>query len=58
MSYRDGTLDLRVVAPNADSLDRMSQSLRAGGFKADIMSGSTAAGGYEGRLQVKSGGAS
>jgi len=58
MSYRDGTLDLRLVAPNADSLDRISQALRAGGFQADLTSGSAAANGYEGRIQVKSRGAS
>ena len=28
LSYRDGALDLKIAAPNADSLDRVSQSLR------------------------------
>jgi type II secretory pathway component PulL len=53
MSYREGLLDLRMSAPNAESLDRLSQALRAQGWQADLTSGSATETGYEGRLQLR-----
>jgi general secretion pathway protein L len=58
LSYREGTLDLRMSAPNAESLDRLSQLLRDEGWQADLTSGSASEGGYEGRLQLRVAGAS
>lgn len=61
LSYREGALDLRLTAPDANSLDRISQSLRASGWQADLTSASAirssgedgASKGYEGRIQIK-----
>jgi general secretion pathway protein L len=58
LSYREGTLDLRMTAPNAESLDRLSQMLRSQGWQADLTSGSASEGGYQGQLQLRAGGAS
>jgi general secretion pathway protein L len=53
LSFREGALDLKLTAPDANSLDRISQSLRAGGWQADLTSGNAAENGYEGRIQIK-----
>lgn len=53
VSFREGALDLKVAAPNADSLDRLTQTLRARGWQADLTSGSPAGSGYQGRIQMK-----
>jgi hypothetical protein len=58
LSFRDGTMDLKIAAPGAEVLDRMAQSLRERGWKADLTSGSTTGAGYEGRIQVRAGGSS
>lgn len=58
MSYRDGALDLRMSAPDAESLDRLTQVLRADGWQADLTSGNATGSGYEGRLQLRARGAS
>ncbi len=56
LSFREGSLELKLSAPNADVLDRMSQALRASGWQADLTSGNAVQGGaYEGRIQVKAG---
>jgi len=53
--FRDGALELKLAAPSADALDRISQTLRAGGWQADLTSGNAAASGYEGRIQIRPG---
>jgi general secretion pathway protein L len=53
LSFREGALDLKLAAPDANSLDRVSQSLRATGWQADLTSGNVAGEGYEGRIQIK-----
>ena len=56
LSFREGSLELKLSAPNADVLDRMSQTLRASGWQADLTSGNAVQGGaYEGRIQIKAG---
>jgi general secretion pathway protein L len=52
-SYRDGLLELQVTAPGADALDHISQQLRTGGWQADLTSGSSTSGAYQGRIQMK-----
>jgi hypothetical protein len=44
---------MKLSAPDASSLDRLNQSLRNGGWQADLVGGSNAASGYEGRIQVR-----
>lgn len=58
ISFRDGALDLKMAAPNADSLERVSQALKSRGWKADLTAGNATAKGYEGRIQIRPGEAS
>jgi general secretion pathway protein L len=53
MSFRDGALDLKMAAPNADSLDRVSQLLRSNGWDANLTAGNVAGERYEGRIQIR-----
>ena len=52
LSFRNGSFDLKVAAPDAASLDRMGQSLRTNGWQADLTSGNSVGSGYEGRLLI------
>jgi len=57
MMFRDGTLELRINAPDAAALDAIGQQLRASSWQADIK-GLTANGdGYRGNLQIRRAGA-
>lgn len=58
MSFRDGALELRMGAPDADSLDRVSQVLRTNGWDANLTAGNVAGQGYEGRIEIRPRGAS
>jgi len=53
LSFRDGALELKIAAPNADSLDRVSQALRGSGWDADLTAGNAVGQGYEGRIQIR-----
>ena len=53
LQFHGGALDLVLTAPNAESLDRLSQNLRARGWQADLTSGSTSGSHYEGRIEIK-----
>src|SRR6185312_8385326 len=53
LQFRDGALHLVLAAPNAESLDRLSQSLRAHGWQADLTSGNTTGSHYEGRIDIR-----
>lgn len=52
LSFRNGSFDLKVSAPDAASLDRMGQNLRSNGWQADLASGQSTGSTYEGRLVV------
>ncbi|MBV8805482.1 MAG: type II secretion system protein GspL, partial [Sinobacteraceae bacterium] len=54
LSFRQGTVDMKLSAKDASSLDRMSQSLRANGWQAELTSGNATSNGYEGRIQLRS----
>ncbi len=56
LSYRDGGLDLKLRAGDAESLERVDQALRGIGWQAELTSGGAAASGYEGRIQMRRGG--
>jgi len=58
LSYRDGGLDLKLKAGDAESLERVDQALRGIGWQAELTSGGAAASGYEGRIQMRRGGPS
>jgi type II secretion system protein L len=53
LSFRQGTVEMKVAAPDAASLDHMSQSLRSTGWQADLTSGTNTSSGYEGRIQLR-----
>ena len=57
LTYRNGTLDLQINAPDAASLDAIGQQLRAAQWSADILGGSANGDSYRGRLQVRKAGA-
>jgi general secretion pathway protein L len=56
LNFRNGSVDLKVAAPDAASLDRIGQALRSNGWKADLTSGTNVTSGYEGRLAIQSNG--
>jgi general secretion pathway protein L len=53
LSFRQGTVDMKLLARDAASLDHMTQSLRQLGFQADLTSGNATPAGYEGRIQIR-----
>jgi general secretion pathway protein L len=57
ITFRDGTLNLRINAPDAASLDAIGQQLRAASFQADILGGSASGDSYSGQLQIRKAGA-
>ncbi len=57
ITFRDGTLQLRISAPDAASLDAIGQHLRAAQWQADILGGSANGDSYRGSMQIKKAGA-
>src|ERR1700730_12679848 len=56
LSFHGGALDMKLAAPDAASLDRLSQSLPTSGWQADLTGGNNAGSGYEGHIQVRANG--
>jgi len=56
LNFHTGTLEMKLAAPDAASLDKLSQSLRSNGWQADLTGGGNTAAGYEGLIQVRSNG--
>jgi general secretion pathway protein L len=58
ISYRSGTLDLKLQAPSVDSLEQIRQGFAQGGrFTASIQQANPRDDGVEGRIQVSGSGA-
>jgi general secretion pathway protein L len=57
LTFRSGTVDLRINAPDAASLDAIGQQLRSSQWQADITGGTATGDSYRGRLQIKKAGA-
>jgi general secretion pathway protein L len=53
LSFRQGTVDMKLLAKDATSLDRLTQSMKANGWQAELTSGNTTSAGYEGRIQIR-----
>ncbi len=53
LTFRAGSLELTISAPNPEVLDRLSRNLRAIGWEADLVAGDAVGSHYEGRLQIK-----
>ena len=56
LNFHGGSLEMKVAAPDAASLDHLSQALRGNGWQADLTGGSNVASGYEGRIQLRANG--
>ena len=56
LNFHSGSLEMKLSAPDASSLDRVSQSLRSNGWAADLTGGTNVSSGYEGRIQVHANG--
>ena len=57
INFREGTVDLRIIAPSAASFDAIGQQLRAATWDADIKEIGASGESYRGRLQVRKAGA-
>jgi type II secretion system protein L len=53
INFRSGSMQLRVGAPDASTLEQFSQALRAGGYAVEILSGQSQGEGYTGQITVK-----
>jgi general secretion pathway protein L len=56
LNFHGGAVEMKLAAPDAASLDRLSQSLRSSGWTADLAGGSNAASGYVGSIQMRASG--
>jgi len=56
LNFHAGTLEMKLSAPDATSLDRVSQSLRSSGWQADLAGGTNAGSSYEGRIEMRASG--
>lgn len=52
MNFRQGTLQLRVSAPDAATVEQYNQALKAGGYGANVASGGQSPAGFEGVIDV------
>jgi general secretion pathway protein L len=57
INFREGMLDLRIIAPSAASFDAIGQQLRAATWEADIKEIGASGESYRGRLQIRKAGA-
>jgi general secretion pathway protein L len=53
LDYHDGALQLKVHAGDAQSLERIIQSLRSAGWPSEVLSGGAAGDAYEGNIRVR-----
>ena len=54
LNFHDGLLELTLNAPDAASLDHLSQQLRNGGWQAELVGGNAVGTAYQGRVQIHS----
>lgn len=57
LGFDAGTVDVRIKAKSAESLERINASLRNGGWQAELQGGTASADAYEGRIRIRAGGA-
>jgi type II secretion system protein L len=58
LSFNPSSLEMKVAAQDAASLDQINQRLRGAGWRADLTSGAAHGQTYEGRIQLKPPGSS
>lgn len=56
LNFARGSLELKVRAPDAASVDRINQQLRAAGWQSELTAGNASPEGYEGRIQISTAG--
>lgn len=57
LGFDAGTVDVRIRAGSAESLERINASLRNGGWQAELQGGTASAEAYEGRIRIRAAGA-
>ncbi|HEV7431575.1 MAG TPA: GspL/Epsl periplasmic domain-containing protein, partial [Steroidobacteraceae bacterium] len=55
LNYKDGAVELKLRASDAQSLDRINQSLRGAGWQAELISGGADGDAFEGNMKLRSG---
>jgi len=55
LTFRDGALQLKVRANDAQGIDRINQSLRSAGWQAELTSGGAAGDAFEGNIALRGG---
>jgi len=58
LSYREQSMDMKVIAPNLGAISQLSQYVTKQGLSAEIQSSTPVANGVEAHLQVRAGGKS
>jgi len=53
LNFHDGALEMKVTAPDASSLDHVTQTLKSNGWQANLTSGNVVSSGYEGRIEIR-----
>lgn len=53
VNFKSGSMQLRVGAPDASTLQQYSEAMRAGGYLAEVLSGQSQEAGYTGQIAVK-----
>ena len=53
LDFHDGALQLKLRAGDAQSLDRVNQTLRSAGWHAELISGGAAGDAYEGNIELR-----
>ncbi len=53
LNFHEGALEMKVSAPDASSLDRVTQTLKSVGWQADLTSGNVVSSGYEGHIEIR-----
>lgn len=56
VGFDAGAVQVRVRAPNAETLERLSAALRSTGWQAELQGGAASGDGYEGRISLRMGG--
>jgi len=54
LTFRTGAAQMKLGAPDATTLAQFSQALQAGGYSAQVTSGTTRGAGYEGQIEARS----
>ncbi len=56
VNFHNGSIEMKLSAPDAASLAHVSDALKSNGWQADLLGGTNTGSGYEGRLAVRGNG--